>query len=245
MQVKNVVSEYALTSLVICWCKKQCCFCPATFHSQRSTYLATTRLQHELVQFEGTNERLTSFKHANFHLGWQNNQTHPVAAQHVESGEWGEAEGQDSPSLQQASAICLNIACCAKDNWYMVTEPLQFCGETDISAHLCISVAHTMTATPFSTQVQQQFIGLQTGRILEGIQHPTALNILYTSAGTILPGEEQATNIQRNSPTNGPSDLKIRLYTAIPSTQHVVESLFNSTWWIMVVSRQHVWQHVD
>jgi len=42
----------------------------------------------------------------------------------------------------------------------MATEPLQFCGETDISAHLSISVSHTMTAAPFSPQVQQQFIGL-------------------------------------------------------------------------------------
>lgn len=32
----------------------------------------------------------------------------------------------------------------------MATESLQFCGQTDISAHLSISGTHTMTATPFS-----------------------------------------------------------------------------------------------
>lgn len=108
-------------------------------------------------------KRLTSFKHANFHLGWQHNRTPPVATQlldPVESREWGEGEGRDGPSQQQASKICLSIARSAKGNWYMTTESLLFCGETDISAHLSISVTHTMIATPSSPQVQQQFTGL-------------------------------------------------------------------------------------
>lgn len=68
--------------------------------------------------------------------------------------EWGEDEGQDSPSQQKDSEIYL--AWNAKDNWYTVTDSFQFCDETDIAVHLI----HTMTAPPFSPQVQQQFIGL-------------------------------------------------------------------------------------
>lgn len=75
----------------------------------------------------------------------------------VES-EWREGEGQDAPPhpQQKDSEIYFSIAWNAKNNWYMVTDSFQFCDETDIAAHL----THTMTATPFSPQVRQQFIGL-------------------------------------------------------------------------------------
>lgn len=75
-------------------------------------------------------KRLTSFKHANFHLGWQHNLTPPVATQlldPVESREWGEGEGQDGPSQPQASKICLSIA--------------EVPRVTDIWLNLCCSVA--------------------------------------------------------------------------------------------------------
>lgn len=147
-------------------------------------------------------------------------------------------EGRDGHSQEEARQICLSMAWTAKDNWYMVTVSLQFCGETNISAHPSISVTHTMTATPFSpTAIYRPSNWNDTRR-------HSASNILHTSAGTILPGAEQATN-SRTLPQMALLTQRLGyIYTATPSTQHVVVLLLNSIWLIMCVSRQNVWWHV-
>lgn len=70
----------------------------------------------------------------------------------VES-EWREGEGQDGPSQQKDGEIYLSIARNAKDNWYTIHS-------SSVMRQTLQHISLTMPATPFSPQVQQQFIGL-------------------------------------------------------------------------------------
>lgn len=82
-------------------------------------------------------------------FSWQNNLNCAVAEQLGASLEsWGLGKGERMAAPSNMPVRCLRRASNVKDNWHMMTDSLQFCGETAIPAHLSISLTVTPSPLP-------------------------------------------------------------------------------------------------